>query len=203
MSWHSENSKKKTKVSELFERGYKTWCERYAIEKRASLGLAPSDPLDPRTLAKQLGVPVWTPADVPGLSPGSLTVLLRNDGRTPSCWSAVTVVHGSKVAVVLNSSHSAARQASDLMHELAHRIRGHEAAEVDVSEDGIMILKSYDKYLEEEADWLAGCLLLPREALVRIKRERLDDAEAAARYGVSLRMLSYRNSMTGVNRQYA
>lgn len=88
------------------------------------------------------------------------------------------------------------------MHELAHRIRGHQAEEVEISEDGIMILNSYDKALEEEADWLAGCLLLPRDALVRIKKERLSDVEAAARYGVSLRMLSYRNSMTGVNRQY-
>lgn len=187
----------------MFERGYKTWCERYAAEKRAALRLSSSDPLDPRALAKQLKVSVWTPTNVSGLSAESLAVLLRNDGKTPSCWSAVTIVVGSKVGVVLNSSHSAARQASDLMHELAHRIRGHEAEEVEASEDGIMILKSYDKELEEEADWLAGCLLLPRDALVRIKRERLDDSDAAARYGVSLRMLSYRNSMTGVNRQYA
>jgi Zn-dependent peptidase ImmA (M78 family) len=187
----------------VFERGYKTWCERYATEKRASLGLSSSAPLDPRALAKHLKVRVWTPADVPGVRAESLAVLLRNDGKTPSCWSAVTIVVGNRAAVVLNSSHSKARQASDLMHELAHRIRGHEAEEVEVSEDGIMVLKSYDKDLEEEADWLAGCLLLPRDALVRIKRERLDDADAAARFGVSLRMLSYRNSMTGVSRQYA
>lgn len=187
----------------MFERGYKTWCERYATEKRTSLGLSPSDPLDPRVLAKHLRVGVWTPADVSSLSAESLVVLLRNDGRTPSCWSAVTIVLGNKAAVVLNSSHSIARQASDLMHELAHRIRGHEAEEVEVSEDDIMILKSYDKDLEEEADWLAGCLLLPRDALVRIKQERLKDDEAAVRYGVSVRMLSYRNSMTGVKRQYA
>jgi len=154
-------------------------------------------------MAKMVGVRVWTPHDVPGLNSEALDVLLRNDGKTPSCWSAVTVVVNTKVVVVLNSSHSAARQASDLTHELAHRIRGHQAREVSLTEDGIMLLSSYDKQEEEEADWLSGCLLLPREALILIRHKRLDDADAAAEYCVSAKMLSYRMAMTGVNRQFA
>jgi Zn-dependent peptidase ImmA (M78 family) len=187
----------------VFERGFKTWCEKYSVEKRAALGLAAAAPLDTRALAAHLGVRVWTPHDVAGLSQKSLDVLLRNDGVTPSCWSAVTLVVGPKVVVILNSSHSPARQASDLTHELAHRIRGHAAQEVDVTPEGLMLLKSYDKAQEEEADWLAGCLLLPREALTAIKRRRLDDAQASALYGVSIKMLQYRLAKTGVNRQYA
>jgi len=65
-----------------------------------------------------------------------------------------------------------------------------------------MMLKSYDKIYEEEADWLSSCLLLPREALVDIKRRGMSDAEAAEDFGVSVRMLSYRMAMTGVNRQF-
>jgi len=187
----------------LFERGYKTWCEKYSVNTRTKLSLLPHAPLDTVALAKHLGVRVWMPSDVPGLSTDALNILLRNDGKTASCWSAVTLVVGTKVLVILNSSHSPARQASDLAHELSHRIRGHEAQEVHVSEDGIMLLKSYDKAQEEEADWLSGCLLLPREALIHIKRNKLPDAEAATRYGVSQKMLSYRFAMTGVNRQFA
>jgi len=187
----------------VFERGFKTWCEKYSTNKRKELGLAPSAPLDTIALAKNLGVRVWTPNDVPGLSAEALQVLLRNDGKTPSCWSAVTLVVGSKVLVILNSAHSLARQASDLTHELAHRIRGHEAQEVDVTEDGLMLLKSYDKQQEDEADWLSGCLLLPREALLAIRKCRMEDASAAAGYGVSIKMLTYRMAMTGVNRQFA
>lgn len=187
----------------MFERGFKTWCEKFATDKRKELGLEASTPLDTRALAQHLGVKVWTPADVPGLSSLSMDVLLRNDGVTPSCWSAVTVLAGGRVLVILNSSHSPARQASDLTHELAHRIRGHEAQEVEVSVEGLMLLKSYDKLQEEEADWLSGCLLLPRDALLAIKRRRLEDATAATEYGVSLKMLSYRMARTGVNRQFA
>ena len=187
----------------VFERGFKTWCEKYSTEKRHKLGLKASAPLDPFLLAKKLGVTVWTPHDVPGLSTDVRNILLRNDGKTPSCWSAVTLVMKNRVLVILNSSHSSARQASDLTHELAHRIRGHEAQEVDISAEGLMLLKSYEKLQEDEADWLSGCLLLPREALLAIKRRRLNPLDAATEFGVSMRMLKYRMAMTGVNKQFS
>lgn len=138
-----------------------------------------------------------------GLWPSTkhLRVLLRNDG-SPSCWSAVTLVIGMKTLVILNSSHPAGRQANDLMHELAHRILDHTPQEMDMTADGIMMLKSYDKAQEEEADWLSGSLLLPRDALLSIKRRRLDTASAALEYGVSQKMLNYRLAMSGVNRQF-
>ncbi len=185
------------------ERGFKTWCEKYAIEVRKKLGVQPHDRIDLRELAKHLGIRVWGPADIPGLSVESIAVLLRNDGVTPSDWSAVTVVHGKATVVILNTSHSLARQASDLAHELAHRIRGHEAKKAEVNMDGLLLLSNYEKVHEEEADWLAGCLLLPRDALLHIRRRGMEDAMAAEAYGVSVRMLAYRMARTGVSRQFA
>ena len=66
-----------------------------------------------------------------------------------------------------------------------------------------MLLSSYEKQQEEEADWLSGCLLLPREALLSIRRRGLAETDAASQYGVSMKMLTYRNALTGVNRQFA
>lgn len=182
-------------------RGYKAWCERYAADTRSVLGLPSTSPLGGLELAKHLGIRVWTPEDVPGLTQTTRDVLLRNDG-TPSCWSAVTLVVGEKTLVILNSSHSLARQASDLMHELAHRILNHEPEEMSISSEGLMLLKAYDKAQEEEADWLSGVLLLPRDALVHVRRKGMPDEEVIATYGVSKRMYTYRVSMTGVNRQF-
>lgn len=186
----------------MFERGYKTWCERYAAQKREELGLQASAPLDPFALAANLGIRVWKPDEIPGMTAEILNVLLRNDGKTPSCWSAVTLVESGKCVVILNTSHSPGRQASDLMHELAHRIRNHATREVEVSPTGLMLVHEYDKAQEEEADWLSGCLLLPREALIYIKRQGLQVTDAAVSFGVSQRMLNYRMAMTGVNRQF-
>jgi Zn-dependent peptidase ImmA (M78 family) len=187
----------------VFERGYKAWCERYASEKRQELGLKPAAPLNPHLLASNLGIKVLTPHDIPKLSAPAITTLLKNDDKTPSCWSAVTLVVGTKTVVILNSSHSSGRQSNDLAHELAHRIRSHETRSMEVSCEGVMLISEYDKLQEAEADWLAGCLLLPREALVKIKTSQTDAEDAAQMFGVSVKMLKYRLSMTGVARQFA
>jgi Zn-dependent peptidase ImmA (M78 family) len=65
------------------------------------------------------------------------------------------------------------------------------------------LLKNYDKVQEEEADWLSGCLLLPRDALIAIKRRQIEVATSATEYGVSVKMLNYRMAASGVNRQFA
>ena len=68
----------------MFERGFKTWCERYAVEKRVELGLKSTDPLNAFKLAENLQIRVWTPNEVPGLNVKTITTLLRNDGKTPA-----------------------------------------------------------------------------------------------------------------------
>jgi Zn-dependent peptidase ImmA (M78 family) len=73
---------------------------------------------------------------------------------------------------------------------------------VDVSEDGLLVLNTFDQIQEEEANWLAGCLLLPRDALMLIRRHGMDLKVAAKRYGVSFDMLRYRTGITGVNYQF-
>lgn len=186
----------------MFQRGFKAWCERYAIDKRIELNIEPHAPLDSYKLAEYLGIKVWTPNDIIGLTQQSLDALLFNDGKTASCWSAVTLVVGKKTVVILNSSHSLGRQASDLTHELAHRILDHKTHDMSISADGVMLLSSYGKEQEDEADWLSSSLLLPREALVSIKRKGLAPEDSARVYGVSLSMLKYRMAMSGVNRQF-
>src|ERR1700694_402211 len=47
---------------------------------------------------------------------------------------------------------------------------------------------------EQEADWLAGCLLLPRDALLAIRRRRLSDEETCSEYGVSPAMLRFEST---------
>lgn len=182
----------------MFERGFKSWCERVAISQRRELTLRPVDPLDARRLANHLGVVVWTADEVPGLEPKCLTVLIEED---PDSWSAVTLCTGSQDLIIVNPVHSEGRLASDIMHELAHIILGHEPARVEVSKDGFLILSTYDKSQEEEAKWLSGCLLLPREALLLIRRSGLSPEIAAAKYGVSVPMLNFRQNVLKLARR--
>lgn len=182
----------------MFARGFKTWCETIALQHRRTLRLRPIDPLKAQALAASLGVPVFGIEEIPGLDEHVLHTLLCEDSDS---WSAVTITNGQKSVIILNSSHSGGRPASDLMHELAHVIIGHTPSRVDITEDGGLILNTYDRQQEDEANWLAGSLLLPRDALIWIRKQRLELQAAAHEYGVSVQMLQYRLNVTGVDYQ--
>lgn len=182
----------------MFKRGFKAWCERTALDKRTDLGLRQVDKLDPYDLANHLGVTIRRPDEIPSVSQGCLKRLLRDDRDS---WSAITLRHGSQTTIILNTAHSVARQASDLMHELAHIILGHTPARVDVTDDLQLLLRTHDPGQEDEANWLAGCLLLPRPALLNLQRRRIDPADAAREYGVSVPMFTYRLQVSGATIQ--
>jgi len=181
----------------VFTRGFKSWCENVALQVRRDLRLRAFDPLNPWALAEHLQIKVWNANQIPGLDPTCVEILFRED---PDSWSAITLYIETTALVILNPSHSGGRPASDLTHELAHILLGHKAARIDVSEYGFM-LNTYDRQQEEEADWLSGCLLLPREALLFLRRQQMDQITVRQTYGVSGEMFQYRLNVTGVDRQ--
>lgn len=183
----------------MLKRGFKKKCEDQSIRIRRVFDLTPSDPLDPYLLAEKSKIKVLTPEQIKDLAKEDLNVLLNEDSDG---WSAVTLCLGGTYVIILNSSHSDGRSSSDLMHEIAHIIVGHKPSRVDLTEDGLLVLNTYDKSQEQEADWLSGCLLLPRDALLLIRRSRLKAFVAQKIYGVSADMLNFRLNITGVNRQY-
>ncbi len=188
---------KKTNGSN-FKRGFKSWCENVSLQHRKEMSLQPIDPINPRALAEKLGVIVWKADEVPGIGQKTLDVLTKDD---PESWSAMTLCGDGKNIIVLNPMNSPGRMNSDLTHELSHIIIGHEAARIDITPDNMLMLRNYDKGQEEEANWLAGCLLLPRLALLHIRKKGLDKSDVKKIYGVSTPMLDYRLRMTGVDRQ--
>lgn len=182
-----------------FERGYKTWCERTSVSIRRQLGLRPTDPLSPEQLASELNVRLLTSDDIPGLSEKTRKILNHSHSEN---WSAATVSTGSTDAVVYNPNHFAGRRANTVMHELAHLMREHEPAEIFLFSAANLALRGhYNPEQEHEADWLAGCLLLPRPALLSIKRRRLSDDNARDLFGVSTSVLKWRMNSTGVAAQ--
>lgn len=184
-----------------FRRGFKTWCEKTALGFRRDLRIEIFSALDPRDLARHLDILVWTPHDVArhgDLSKDHLDQLLQHD---PSSWSAVTLMLPAKKVVILNSDHAPVRQNSDLMHELAHLILEHEPARVDMTPDRRMILDTYDKLQEAEANWLGGALLVPRDALLQVLSRNRCNEEAASHFNVSIQMINWRRRMTGIDKQ--
>lgn len=181
-----------------FNRGFKSQCERRSVEFRKRFGLAGYDALSADKLAEELRVTVWSTTDISGLSAETLGVL--NDG-TDQSWSALTMRLGPNHLIVHKPVTSVGRRNNVVMHELAHIILGHELAQACLLEDGSLVPGNFDQLQENEADWFAGALLLPRPALMSIRKRRLSDSAACDEHLVSAEMLNWRFRMTGVDYQ--
>lgn len=181
------------------ERGFKTRCEEMSRSLRAELGLGPASPLPAEQLASYLGVYLWSVEDL-GLAPDDVKQLVHDDSDS---WSAITVSAGGLDAVILNPNHRRGRYSSDVMHELAHLLLGHEPSTMFFAGQENLALRGFNKSDEDEANWLASALLLPRDALVEVRAKRCPKEVACDEFGVSRQMLEFRMGVTGVERQFS
>ena len=180
-----------------FPRGFKTRCEALSLQVRSRLRLRPEAVLAPEALAEDLGVALWSPQDLSGL-PGD--VRRRLEGESRDEWSAVTISADTNPVIVFNPTHGRRRRASTLMHELAHVLLEHTPGNMFFGPSGLA-LRTHNPDQESEAAWLAGCLLLPRDALLAARKRGASDEEICESYGVSRDMLRFRINATGIDRQ--
>jgi Zn-dependent peptidase ImmA (M78 family) len=119
----------------------------------------------------------------------------------PKVMSAMTIFPGwprRYRVIIFNDANTPQRQNSDLAHELSHGLHLHEPRHAIV-----WGCRDYSKLEEDEAAWLSGCLLVPRDAALAVAMSRTPIERAAADYGVSNRMMSWRVNATGAKAQAA
>lgn len=184
----------------MFRRGFKAWCEETAASVRRDNDLRDTDPLRAEMVAEWLGVPLMSERELSDLPAETAKRLVT---RHKSAWSAITVSAGDRHLVIFNSSHSEARRSSDVMHELAHIILNHVPKMSFMDPAKGILIRSFDKEQEGEANWLAATLLLPRAALLLHRKRQTTDQELRRIFGVSSQMLTFRMNTTGVERQLA
>lgn len=182
----------------MLRRGFKSQCERRAVEVRKDFNLLPADPMSAIGYATAAGITVWSERDIEELPQADRDQLTIDD---PDSWSAFVIRINHKHLVLFNSTQPQARVNSVVMHELSHILLGHKLTSAGISEDGHLLPTVYDQDQEDEANWLAGTLLLPRPALLKIRYDRMTDDAAMENYGVSREMLTWRLRMTGVDFQ--
>jgi Zn-dependent peptidase ImmA (M78 family) len=172
-------------------RGFKTEAERIADRIRTALGLLPSEPLDPEAVAEHLGAKIVAADKL--VSRQSLEKL---NAIQDDAFSAATFrLPDASVVVVYNPLHGPARMRSDLAHELSHLILGHQTRTIELIAGQSLFTCNPEQ--EEEANWLGGCLLLPRPLLLAAARAGLTAAEVADQHGTSEAMARYRMNASG------
>lgn len=183
-------------MTDALVRGFKSLAERLALEVRSELGLNAFDRLDPYALAEHLGIPVIALGDLAesGARKASLDHFL---GSASDQLSALTICHGSRRLIVENPRHSFGRRSSSVAHELSHVLLEHEPGPA-LGDGGCRRWSQKD---EDEADWLAGTLLVPRPAALRFARLSTPVAVAANNMGVSVALMEWRLNHTGARAQ--
>jgi Zn-dependent peptidase ImmA (M78 family) len=156
------------------------------------------DPLNAFQVANRLNVTVRSTKQISGVASADIEHLL-GEGREE--WSAFTLRIADRNLIVINEAQSARRQNSVLMHELAHIILGHELVSVQFTKESELVPKTYGQDQEDEAAWLGGTLLLPRPALLWMRRKSLSNDTAATYFKVSPELLIWRVRMTGIDYQ--
>lgn len=174
-------------------RGFKAEAERLAARLRMEMALPANARIDVQELARHLGVVVRSADELVPLSE-----LKKLDEIQPGCFSAATIhlPNGKVVSVTNPLNDSDARRDSDLAHELAHVILEHQPSRVD--KIGELTFFECDPEQEEEANWLAGCLLLPRPLLLSAARQGLTAEQIAEANSVSIQMARFRLNTSGV-----
>lgn len=181
-------------------RGFKAHAERLSLDTRNRLGIHNDSAIDPVALVQSKGCLVWTPKDVPEFDFSHLTQLTISD---PDSWDAVTIKEGDCTVIVVNNTRPAARQTNTIMHEWAHLELKHKPSRVDKFENGLLLLSDYLKDLEDEADWLSGAMLAPRDGLVTLRKRGFNDDQIAEAFGISSQLATWRLRMTGIDRQFS
>lgn len=173
-------------------RGFKAEAERLADRTRAGMGLSPRDPVRIRDLARHMDVEVIGADQLVERARLEELEMLQ-----PGSFSAATFhLPDGRTVAVCNPCSDPGRTNSDIAHELAHILLNHDVREIQQLA-GYTFL-TCDPEQEAEANWLGGCLLLPRPLLLR---EVYADATAeslAAKYEVSLPMARFRLNASGV-----
>lgn len=181
----------------LLPRGFKARAEKQAIEFRSQLNLKGHDPLSAFDLASHLGIPVLTPIEL-GMSKSESHKLQRDSAG----WSGLTMKDkDGKDLIIHNSYHSATRQQSNIMHELAHVICKHKLPEPKIVAGLALPLRKYDAAIEEEANCLGGNLQITRVGLLWALKRGMTIDEIGDHFLASEAMVNFRIRITGVNRQ--
>ena len=101
----------------------------------------------------------------------SATVLCGTSRRRMPC---ARLLASSSRLVVYNDAHDPVRQRSDLAHELSHALLQHPPKPA-IDHRGC---RDWDPEMEEEANWLAGALLVSEEAALTIARRGMSPTSA-------------------------
>jgi Zn-dependent peptidase ImmA (M78 family) len=171
-------------------RGFKAEAERRAATQWSDLGSPITEPLDLGAVAASLGARIVMADE---LIPRKRLDQLEE--VQAFAFSACTFEVRDQPVIVLNPLRSPGRQRADCAHELSHLLLRHQMRVPERIGGNVFFTGTADQ--EEEAGWMAGALLLPRQAVLRAAHSGMDVAAIAEHYLTTEEMARFRINATG------
>lgn len=163
-----------------------------ASELRSLFGIPSNQPVPLARLAEHLNVEIVSADElVPRKALEELTEI-QSDAFSGGTFQ----LPSGRRFVVFNPVHDKGRIESSKAHELAHLLLDHTSRSLE--RVGPLTFLTCDTEQEEEADWLGGCLLLPRDVLLDAARQGRTYQQLAEQYQTSEAMARFRLNASGV-----
>lgn len=192
-------------------RGFKAEAERIATRTRSSVGKSPWEACPAQSVARHLGFPVFPISHlVTLLRAEELGIVGSIEERTKDLEHLLIETSGVHATVLEldeyrmifhRDTSSPERVESDLMHEIAHILLGHEGCYVDPRSS--FSLPSISKQMELEAQWLGAALQIPERGLFALVRQGYSNEAIAHRYGASLQQVTHRRQRLAIDTRVA
>jgi Zn-dependent peptidase ImmA (M78 family) len=178
-------------------RGIKTDAEKAAELLRRRNGIAAAARLPARVAARNLGIVVVHPHQLPSIT-AEILHELENEGSGK--WSAIflPIPDPGRHLIINNRTHSAGRQEANIFHELGHCLCGHEPDDIEWI-NGFPI-RQYSKEKEDQADAVGQALHLPKSALFAAASRSLTEEQICEAYCASAELVRFRMNITGVRK---
>lgn len=170
-------------------RGFKAEAGRLALEVRRELGIDAEARFDPYQLADLYGIRVLRLSDL-----DCATALEHFSEMRPDVFSGAVLPIGTAVVMIENDSHLHVRRRSTVSHEMSHVLLEHPFDATVFSFDDC---RSSDAAHEDEANWLAGELLIPSSTARSLGARGVSEQEVAQRFDVSIQMARWRLNVSG------
>lgn len=197
-------------MNHKFPPRFKTEAETTALNLRKQLGLTVEHACPARLVTGLHGITV-TPAGALDCDVilGALNAEFPDQIRvreqlslvanaTNEFSAIVAIIRGYKM-ILYNGNNSPARQESDIMHEIAHILRGHKGDCLQLNSD--ISLRVHNEDHEQEAKWLGATLQIPEDGIFRHVRAGRTSDEIATIYGASIQMVKYRRQILAIDRR--
>ncbi|MCI1189887.1 ImmA/IrrE family metallo-endopeptidase [Hymenobacter sp. DH14] len=195
-------------MSHKFPPRFKTEAEATALNLRRQLGLTVEHACPARQVTGLYGITVTAAgtlereiildalrAEFPDQVRVRQQLALVANATTE--FSAIVAIVRDHKMILYNGNNSPARQESDIMHEVAHILRGHKGDCLQLNAD--ISLRVHNEDHEQEAKWLGATLQIPEEGILRHVCAGRTSEEIAAIYGASVQMANYRRRILGID----